>query len=416
MANADTISIAVHANTELPASPAGRPWLKSVFFTNCPGDELEFKLIAAVSDDVNAQGVPRDSWWAVEPTETSRMPVRALRLTKGSHSLTNLLRRYGFQGADDCVRHRDVRLHYSAAPASRPELLSRIPESLRDLTGLPQLHRNSGNCWFTAMCGTSFLNPRVRDLILSRVSDPQVRDLCSRCLYDRDAAHQLRRFLWYTYRIGDNVEQRPELDGKNGAAEFSALCAHLKVPLLRFVDVQKGGTCLELMDVRISTGSGMQTLVDVDRTKPHLLMARFLDADNSTTFPVRRRLYHKGCTYRLVGFYGGSRRCSHQCGFAFPGTSWRYVVLFDADCNKDGIGPMHVLFDKGEHWKKNWWAAWRTLVIVTKYGSNYSKFCPLSPHNVPDDSWDGFRGATSGKMALDVLYESQGSEHAEHAD
>ena len=51
MAEADTINITVHANTELPKSPTGRPWIKSVYFTNCPGDELEFKMIAAVSDD-----------------------------------------------------------------------------------------------------------------------------------------------------------------------------------------------------------------------------------------------------------------------------------------------------------------------------------------------------------------------------
>ena len=76
--------------------------------------------------------------------------------------------------------------------------------------------------------------------------------------------------------------------------------------------------------------------------------------------------------------------------------------MTDADAHKDGIGPCFFHFTDGM--KKDWWEKWKYIVSVTKFGGNYSEFCPLSPWNVSDDTYDCYKGTRPGSNSLDMLY------------
>ena len=400
-----------NADTELPDAPPHMR-IMAIYYTNCPGDRLPLQVVKDEDRTFDSKGCALRSWWVVK---SPNMPERTMRLDKGAHSLAELLRRYGFQGETDCVHHRELEIEYGPQSTELPAYTLQLCESLRDTCGVPQFYRRSGNCWFASLCWTTFANPCAAELVISRISCERVRDHCRRCLFDRDSAEAFRKYLWYTFQIGDNVEARPELDGRNGAAEFTAMCARLGVPLLRFEEKQ--GNIVPMGPVTTHCGTPLQ-LAAVDRSKSHLLMMRYMDVDNARMFPVHRRLVLSGVTYRLLGFYGGAKKCGHQTGIVFPTKSWRYCILGDADCQKDGIGPLHIMFDKSDFWKKNWWSAWRTIVLVTKYGRNFSEFCPLSPHNVPEDALDQYRGTNHtqsqptaspcGTMTLDVLFLAEG--------
>ena len=60
-----------------------------------------------------------------------------------------------------------------------------------------------------------------------------LRECASRSLFNRRAAEEYRKRLWYEYSIGDNVDDHPLNDGKNGASEFTTMCAKFKIPLIR---------------------------------------------------------------------------------------------------------------------------------------------------------------------------------------
>lgn len=95
----------------------------------------------------------------------------------------------------------------------------------------------------------------------------------------------------------------------------------------------------------------------------------------------------------------GQRKCGHQIGVACADRGWQHWVLGDADVHKDRISLLHVWFPSS--WKQRWWHAWKHLVHVTKFGPGYGTFCPLSPHNVPNNALDAFlrAGGTAGRAS-----------------
>ena len=79
--------------------------------------------------------------------------------------------------------------------------------------------------------------------------------------------------------------------------------------------------------------------------------------------------------------------------------------MTDADAHKDGIGPCYYEFDQGM--SGQWWAKWKHIVTITKFGRNGSEFCPLSPWNVSDGEYDKFKGsrpAAPGSNSVDALF------------
>ncbi len=379
----------------------------SVHFETCPGTTFRMRLHGVVdARGVDDTGMSENSWWVLE---CSGLPVRAIRLYRGSRSMSELLRRYGFQEQGGCVNHKRARLTYapqSACGERGPP--SWIPASVVNSPGIPQFYPTSGVCWFASMCGISFMNADVRRILETHVADEDLRRSFCNCNFDRNTAEHLRKRLWYEYAVGDNVDNPPEMDGRNGFAEFSAMCAQFRVPMRRY---RERGGHLVCMDDRVSDQRNRtHRLREPKADEPHLLALRFQDGDHTERFPVQRRVRVGTQRYRLCGFYAGQQKCGHQLGITSPTGSWRDWVIVDADLHKDGISPVFVRFE-GPRWMDDWWDAWRELIHVTKYGVGASEFCNLSPWNPRNDSLDTYRGPKNvGSNSLDLVYVSMPSE------
>lgn len=403
--NMMTILVPFETPKGIPDAPPGTR-LRRIRFRSCPGTDLVLFVVKDVDGTQDAKGVPKDAWWVVR---CSDLPDRTMRLFQGSRSLASLLRRYGFLDASGCVNHRDAVAEFESG--SLPPHTLAVPPHLQAARGVPQFYPNSGVCWFAALCWSSFANADVRRLVEERLP-PEVRALCRRCLFNRDDAEALRKSLWYRYAVGDNVDDPPEMDGRNGFSEFSVLCAKLGVPLLRYHE--RDGAMLPMSrSLTDRHGARVMAVLPKDPAgERHLLVLRYQDGDHSR-FPMQRRIVHDGVRYRLVGLYMGQRVCGHQIGASSPSGDWRDWSLGDADLHKDGIGPIYVYFS-GKRWLgAKWWHAWREIVHVTKFGPGNRNFCDLSPHNRPDNSLDKYRAAQrTGSNSVDMVYLSDNASRA----
>jgi hypothetical protein len=385
----------------LPHAPPGRR-LRRVRFRSCPGSDLELVVANDVDGALDVHGVPKDAWWTVR---CSDLPERHLRLFGGTRSLQELLRRYGFLDASGCVNHRDAEAVYADASAPLPasRVLEVVPSRLRDARGVPQFYKNSGVCWFATLCWTSFANADMC-AFLTRHMPRDLAQLARRCLFSREAAEAFRKRLWYDYAVGDNVEDSPEMDGRNGFSEFAVLCAKLGVPMI--VYRESGGRMApvapELTDRR---GGTVRMRPPRSCREPHLLVLRYQDGDHARRHPIRRRVVHCGERYRCVGIYKGKRKCGHQIGASFYTGHWRHVSFGDADMHKSDIGPSFSHFD-GTRWRgSDWWRACNELAYVTKYGRDYREFCEFGWHNPDDKRLDAYRGGhKTGSLSMDIMY------------
>ena len=381
---------------QLPAAPKGTRLVK-LTFESCPGSSLAIHLAqASPTASFDHHGITNDAWWKIE---CSGLPDRYFRTSRGSHSISELLRRYGFQDSSGCVNHRRVVAHF--APTHTNLKLSGVPEHLRTANGVPQFYPKSGVCWFCAMCWTSVANDQMRELISSHIPDEDLRHAYGRSIFERNSAETFRKRLWNEYKVGDNVDMPAEMDGQNGFSQFSVMAAKLGIPMYR---LRERHGKLQQIDPRVTDQVGKtRTLRTPKEGEPHILAIRFQDGDHQK-FPMMRRVTFRGQRYRFVGAYMGQRKCGHQIGMASPTGDWRDWSIADADLHKDGIGPIFIRFD-GDKWRENWWKAWGELVHVTKFGMGNNEFCSLSPHNPPNNSLDKYRGSTTfGTNSIDMLY------------
>ena len=403
----------------LPICPPGSR-ISMITFDTCPGTEFQIRLHGVVdSNGVDECGMSENSWWLLECTD---LPKRAIRLYRGSHSMSQLLRRYGFQVPGGCVNHKHTRLSYAPSQECGERTPPAwIPSCVVNSPGIPQFYPTSGVCWYAAMCGTSFMSQDILSVIEHHVADEDLRNSFRNCNFDRRVAEHLRKRLWYEYAVGDNVENPPEMDGRNGFAEFSVMCARFGVPIRRYQE-RKGH--LTLMDERVvDQHNKTRRLRRPRENETHILALRFQDGDHSQRFPVQRRVRIGTQQYRLCGFYAGQKKCGHQIGVTSPTGSWRDWVILDADLHKDGISPIFVRFE-GPEWLDDgdyrgsgdtltckWWTAWRELMHLTKFGMGGSEFCNLSPWNLNNENEDKFRGNTNnGTNSIDLTYISTTSE------
>ena len=386
----------------LPLCPPGQR-ISDVRFETCPGTTFRIRLHGILgSTHVDDVGMSENSWWTLE---CSGLPKRAIRLYKGARSMSELLRRYGFQDTTGCVNHKRTRLAYSPVDECTVRTPpSWVPSNVVNSPGIPQFYPTSGVCWFAAMCGTSFMNPDVRGMIESHVTDEDFKHAFCNCNFDRNIAEHLRKRLWHEYAVGDNVDNPPEMDGRNGFAEFSAMCAQFGVPMRRYRE--RNGHLNPMDDRVVDQRNRTHRLRKPRDGESHILALRFQDGDHSKRFPVQRRVRIGNQHYRLCGLYAGQKKCGHQMGITSPTGSWRDWVIVDADLHKDGISPIFVRFD-GSEWVDKWWDAWRELMHVTKYGAGASEFCNLSPWNPNNSSLDQYRGTRDpGTNSLDLVYSS----------
>lgn len=393
-------------DVSLPPSPKAMR-IMYVTFRTCPGSSLRIHVVHDETSTRDATGVCSDSWWSIECTD---LPARTFRLMRGAHSLVELLKRYGFQDGEGCVHHRDAVIHYGddVCVHQRGRLEELVPHHMLDCCGVPQFYRNSGVCWFASLCWSGFANQDVLTFLTRFMPDDE-STLCRRALRNQADAEKLRKCLWYKYRVGDNVEDPPEMDGKNGCNEFICWCAQLGVPLIQMEEHR--GMLHHVNEDVDDQGGQRHKLTKVNCNEPHLLVLRFQDGKHSDKVPLHRRIKLWNHRYRLVGLYMGQRKCGHQIGMSCSSKHWRDWSLGDADLHKDGIGPIHIHFS--DNWKHDWWKAWRVLVHVTKYGVGQREFCPINPHNVANNSLDSgtldHRTSAPGTCSVDALYFFDGS-------
>lgn len=381
---------------DLPTAPPGHR-LFQVSFRTCPGSDLVLQVARDNSNVLDVFGMYQDSWWSIR---CANLPDRVLRLFRGTHSVKQLVRRYGFMDSKGCVNHRDARAAYIPASAQLPSTNFSVPKQMTNAIGVPQFYATSGVCWFAALCTVSFANPIAKQFIKNYLPY-EMQSLCDECLFDKTKAEELRKKLWYEYSIGDDVTKPPHMDGCNGFSEFTTLCAKLNIPLMRF---KEDNGVFRVMPSQVRDKKNRRVPLELpDRSRQHFLVIRFQDGDHSR-FPILRQMCFRKVMYAMVGFYGGQRKCGHQIGIASTTGSWKNMIIGDADLHKDGVGPIHIRFDE-ETGKDKWWQLWRDLVHVTKFGPEGSEFCNLSPHNEPDDSLDEYKyGRSVGMNSVDVLY------------
>lgn len=403
------VSVPFSDSEGLPRVPRpGRLRLRRVRFRTCPGSDLMLMVAEDVDGTLDAaHGVPRDAWWIVR---CSNLPDRTMRLFQGSHSLTQLLQRYGFLDASGCIHHRDAIADFEPLSQPLPAVTLRIPPHLRDATGVPQFYRNSGNCWFAALCWTSFANLHMRELLLRHMPS-DMHDMCKSCLHDRAKAEALRKRLWYDYAVGDNVEADPRMDGCNGFREFSVWCAKMGVPMIRYHE-QGGHLVLLASEVADHKGKRVHIRPPRNSNEPYLLVLRYQNGDHHEKHPILRRVEHGSSRGRLIATWHGSAKCGHQIGMTSPSGDWRDWSVGDADQHKYGIGPTFMYFDE-PRWRQHWWSGMREILYITKFGPGNRQFCNLSPHNERDDMLDtGRREADHvarqrhkpGQNNMDVVY------------
>lgn len=383
----------------LPKCPSKKR-ISHITFTTCPGSDLVLRVVKDVNGTVDEYGVKEDSWWCIR---TSNLPLRLVRLFKGSRSLHEFLKRYAFLDGKGCVNHKRAVVSYREADAALEpfDIEKCVPKNMLDATGIPQFQPNSGVCWFASTCGVFFSRPDVLDWF-GKYMPSEMLNHCRACLFDREEALRLRHMWWYKYNVGDDVDQPPWKDGRNGFSEFTVICAKLGIPLVRY-ELDGNRLCLMRPTVRDRKGNQCSVKPPSCATDPHLLVFRYIDGNHQEKHPIRRRIVVNGERYRLLGVLSGNRKCGHQIGWVVL-DDWRRVMVLDADLHKDGIGPLFICFE-GEEWKERWWEGCRDMLHVAKFGEGRREFCNLSPHNPRDDSLDSYRGASEkGNNSLDVCY------------
>lgn len=381
-------------------SPAPRGTrLRDITFDTCPGSHLVMRAVRDVAGPPPPDGDGMtDTWWVIL---TPDLPDRAIRVRDGLESLGDLLRRYGFADSSGCLHHRSGTVLYRPLHEPLPayDLERIVPQGLASAVGVPQFYVNSGVCWFASLCTCFFASPRSLRF-LKQWMPAEMYALAERALFDRDAAEALRKMWWFDYQVGDDTTLPPEMDGRNGIAEWTTLCGKLGVPLVRY---EQYGDRLELMGATVrDRRNGRVQLRDPPAGVQHYLVLRYVDAEHTSKHPVLRWL-RIGCDdYTLVGVVSGNRRCGHQIGWAVSdddGTC-THLTVGDADVHKGRNGLLHVRFSRcSEH--AEWWKGCRDMIHVTKFGPAQQKLCSLSPWNLPEGETSS---KTHGTLCVDVVY------------
>jgi len=405
--NTLTSEVDIVSTKELPLKKHSK-WLHKVHFSKsiCNNNDVCLELArfnsikepSQIKSDIDIHGMAMDSWWMIKCKD---VPDRYVRLTDGSKSMTQLLLRYGFMDSSECINHRILQFTFSNGD-TLPDLPIRhaVPRELEEATGIPQFFQRSGICWFNTMCWTSFANPRLRTFLLRYMEkgNPEAASLATTCLFKRADALQLRVLLWKLFKLGDNVDDKPENDGRNGCSEFTLMCARFGIPIIRYRENE--GTMVP-MQGSAKDYYNVEWKVTIPRSlnEEFLLVLRFHES-NHDKYRIYPRILYLGQKYDLCGMYLGQSKCGHQIGVASTTGHWRDWGVADADMHKDGIGPIFFRFE-GKKWTdtNEWWRAWRYVIHVTKFGAGGAQMCNHSPHNPGEE---GRRG--SGNNSVDAIY------------
>jgi hypothetical protein len=250
-----------------------------------------------------------------------------------------------------------------------------LPEPSRNFDGIPQFYQQSGNCWFTSMCWNTFGNPALCDFVSQFLPD-DLRNLSRSCLHRRDDAEAVRKYCWDKWKLGDDYTKPPWMDGQNGFNEFALLCAANGIPLVQY---ESRGNRLKRASQFLNNHHGTRFVsASPRRSETHLLALKYMDGDH-TAFKPKRSFRLSGCgAYRLCCVYMGSSVCGHQIGMVQVDQERDIWVVGDADCQKDGIGPLFFSLRGNADFL---WDA-KFVIPITKYGPGNCKKCYINPVNV----------------------------------
>ena len=387
------------------ALPDTELFLQTITFKTCKSSNLDITHVLSCKegDHHPEQGVYTKSWWKIRCCGGDEVvPDRYFQIFDGATSLYSVVRNYGFIDGLECVHHGPCTLSYNEVLKNDKHPNHALMKSMSDIRGVPQFCKQSGNCWFAALCAILCANTHAKKFLLPFVPE-YIHDLLERCLFDEKKAIGLRRELWDEYKIGDNVYMHPLNDGSNGATELTRLCYYLEIPLVVYLYRNK----------RIYRDNNACSLPTPPPTQ-HYLILRFNGADSAHA-PIHKSLTINDKRYELLGIFNGSKKCGHQIAMVCVSNEFEENsskknfdwIICDADAHFKGIGPMG--FSLGNDLKKKWWTVCRLVVSITKFGVNKSKFCPLTPWNVSNEKYDN--GSSSvigvGTNSVDAVYISK---------
>lgn len=387
-------------------------------FDTCDG--LTQIDLMGVDDDVElSHGSAHRGWYRIS---SPALDDRWTRL-ESADAVRSLLKHYSVLDASLCQNTRKCTAWCVPADLARARLQKAdvpIPRDVRPMQGVPQRLPTSGNCWFSSVCFSLFLNPTMREAVIPRMP-AHMQPLARECLVHPDKAEALRKVLWEEMRFGDPYGQPPELDGQNGTSQIFILASRIDLPIKRLM-------CLSNSDHEMTEGvrdqAGMEhplRSAPRDADEPHLIVLRFRRGQHSTNerhqpTPILR---HRGRTYRLVAIMIGNEHCGHQIAAAAPTDSVRTWAVADSDARRLGIGPMHWTIDTSMATDEDeklamWWKSWRTAIPAINYGEGV---CDMSPHNRPLEELNGTkpiklssratsmpRDVTVGLTNIDLIY------------
>jgi hypothetical protein len=396
-----------------------------VEFSSCPRRALTCRVAKILERGTGL--APQRAIWVIN---AEALPLRVLYMSKGMRSLRHFLLNAGHLDGNACV-------HTGQGTLGIGEL--RVDEELPIalelvlVPGVPQgtvrsdaRARRSGLCWFSAVCWALAYPARLRDAVASKLP-ALARGAFLACLTDVEQAEVLRRFFWYSMRAGDDVDAKPEEEGRNGFSEAATVLARLDIPLLRFrPDPRAKGRLAAIRDPVVDRdGVPHEPRVDPTAAEAAVLAVRCF----RTRWRPRRRISHGGRIYYLVSALVGSMDCKHQQALATEGDM--RVCRWSAACSDrilEGVHPEHWCIRRQPHeayggFRRRWWDTHGKMTQVTIFkrpddddddgdGGGGGAFCDFRIHNRPQGELESaMRGLPPtedepGNVNVDYLYVS----------
>jgi len=373
----------------------------SAEFETCKENKLFLRIAYILHPEIN-NGFIEKAWWVIV---TPNLPDRFVKLSKGKKSLERLLQNYGFSDKTGCVHYKKGKVYTVNCIKDMTPYDVDVPNTVKNINGIPQRLENSGICWYAATCFAFFFCKQLRELITGKMKDQTLVSYCNECLKDHNISELLRKKLWYEYAFGDDVNQKPELDGQNGLTQFSILASKLDIPMKRFFVTD--GAIVKLSEpVKDQQGTLCPIRDNLKcKNEPHILVIRFYRGDHHTKYKPMRRFVHNGIKYKLASMLLGSMHCGHQIGASSFDLLWRRWAISDSDASMFGIGPVHFCAKNSKcKQKEEWWSYWRHMIPLTVFGSQ-KQFCDLSPHNRPTGELQHKPSSSDvGDLNLDLIY------------
>lgn len=320
-------------------------------------------------------------WWCIA---CNTLPVRFCCL-KDRSTVTKFATKFGFLDGNACLNYKkgvyekvdDLGEYLHDVPS----LYGKLYEACKRLAphivrGIRQEKKNSGICWFSAMCFAAFFCDSLRDIFTPHSSDVTLTHLIKTCLVDVKAAEALRSHLYDYYALGDDPKQDPEKDGQNGTSQLLILVSKLKIP------------CECLMSPNLSPFTHVQKdqagidcpLIPLDNASEGILIVRCF----RTKYKPPLFIEYKNKTFKLASIMIGSEQCQHQIAVATCNLKAGRLVISDSDAIRLGQGPMYFKIPRlrGEdsvQYGNKWWRIMDSIIPVTLMNSD--SYCEFSIHN-----------------------------------